>query len=367
LYTDIGEIFISQTTISGNTASQGGGGVYNWRALIQILSSTLTLNEADANHGSGFYSAADATTIVVMSIIAGNLGTDVDQDAFGYVQSNGHNLIGAGSATGAFVAVGDITEVEDPLLAPLADNGGPTFTHAPREGSLAIDGTDVTSGEFDQRGEPFARVVDGDGDGFAWADIGAFELQQPFTEPGGGVPSGDYNLDGSTDAADYVMWRKLLGTTNGAPFETADGDGDSQVDIGDYVVWTVHFGESEPMEVGSGGAAEFRIADFPPRRVNFLRIEEAEVGQAVPDMAGSSGSIDVSEFRQALPGGRFGRGQSDAKIQLRDDALVAWLLASDADRAGAEPEAEESAEQPTDDPEMSAETLDEFFAALARL
>ena len=46
---------------------------------------------------------------------------------------------------------------------------------------------------------------------------------------------GDYNLDGSVDAADYVMWRKRLGQAGAA--STADGDFDGDVDNDDYDVW----------------------------------------------------------------------------------------------------------------------------------
>ena len=77
----------------------------------------------------------------------------------------------------------------DPLLGPLADNGGLVRTHALLEGSPAIDagasGIQQTPSrlsasdlpEFDGRGQPFARNVDGDGIEGAKPDIGAFEFQ----------------------------------------------------------------------------------------------------------------------------------------------------------------------------------------------
>jgi hypothetical protein len=61
---------------------------------------------------------------------------------------------------------------------------------------------------------------------------------------------GDYNLDGIVDAADYVVWRKTLGTPVATPFSGADGDGDSTVDNDDYGVWTARFGQT----AGSGSA-----------------------------------------------------------------------------------------------------------------
>ena len=47
---------------------------------------------------------------------------------------------------------------------------------------------------------------------------------------------GDYNGDGSVDAADYVVWRKSLGE-NVTPYSCADGSGNGLVDQDDYSVW----------------------------------------------------------------------------------------------------------------------------------
>jgi hypothetical protein len=57
------------------------------------------------------------------------------------------------------------------------------------------------------------------------------------------------------------------------------------------------------------------------------------------------------------------RAKATGDDRLRDDALVAWLLASDADRASADVDG--SVQQSADEGELSAESLDEFFAALS--
>ena len=54
---------------------------------------------------------------------------------------------------------------------------------------------------------------------------------------------GDYNLNGSVDAADYIVWRNSLGQSV-PPFSGSDGDYDAIVDQGDYAVWRANFGRS---------------------------------------------------------------------------------------------------------------------------
>ena len=141
--------------------------------------------------------------------------------------------------------IGTAASPVDPLLVALADNGGPTLTHALGDGSPAIDAGDPAAmsgmGDVplnDQRGAPFARVEDGDGAGGARIDIGSVEAQ-----PIPPAVFGDYNLDNSVDAADYVLWRNTLGT-NVPQFSGADGSGNGVVDQDDYVVWRAHFGLS---------------------------------------------------------------------------------------------------------------------------
>jgi hypothetical protein len=65
---------------------------------------------------------------------------------------------------------------------------------------------------------------------------------------------GDFSSGETVDAADYVMWRKFLGTNVALPFTGADGDGDSAVDPGDYDVWQGNFGET--LMAGAGGVSE---------------------------------------------------------------------------------------------------------------
>ena len=108
------------------------------------------------------------------TIVAGNsvnCGTGL-----GLLQSLGHNLDDDGSCP--FTFVGDLSNVADAGLGPLADHGGPTETHALLPGSPAID----AGRAFDQRG---VRLKDGNGDMRIVPDIGAHE--QPPSGSGCGL------------------------------------------------------------------------------------------------------------------------------------------------------------------------------------
>jgi hypothetical protein len=77
------------------------------------------------------------------------------------------------STAGTTFAAGSANNLAgvDPLLGPLANNGGPTKTHALLPGSPAINhGANPAGLTFDQRGSPFLRAFGGG------VDIGAFEL-----------------------------------------------------------------------------------------------------------------------------------------------------------------------------------------------
>ena len=73
----------------------------------------------------------------------------------------------------------------DPNLGPLQNNGGNAMTHALLVGSPAIDGgnpggcTDASGNILINDQRYFPRPVDGDGNGTAICDIGAFELFLP--------------------------------------------------------------------------------------------------------------------------------------------------------------------------------------------
>jgi hypothetical protein len=162
-----GTMTLINSTLSGNSADEGGG-IGNWGTMT-VINSTLSGNSAGA--GGGIHN--EGTMTVTNSIIANSSG---GADCSGPITSLGHNIASDGSC--GLTAAGDLP-LTNPLLGPLQDNGDPTLTHAPLEGSPAIDsGDDTACPATDQRG--VLRPQDGDGDGLARCDIGAFELVREF-------------------------------------------------------------------------------------------------------------------------------------------------------------------------------------------
>ena len=57
---------------------------------------------------------------------------------------------------------------------------------------------------------------------------------------------GDFNGDGTVDAADYTVWRDTLGSAGLEPYSLGDGNGDGDVTQADYDIWQSHFGQTIP-------------------------------------------------------------------------------------------------------------------------
>ena len=166
---------IANSTISGNSAGNAIGGVFSAVPLI-VTNSTIAFND-QGNTGSYGYSTGAGLTLaggaatlsLTSSIIAGNYdaasGKYLDLGADPSVVVSGSNNL----LTGSLIPVPADTIYADPQLAPLADNGGLTMTHALGSSSPALH-TGTSSKYYDQRGPGYPRVVG------ANADIGAFEL-----------------------------------------------------------------------------------------------------------------------------------------------------------------------------------------------
>lgn len=165
-------VTIVNSTVSGNRTNLNGGGLYTReKGALVLANATIADNRAD--NGAGIADAAASSPYPLetnSSIVADNhpfTADTADQVVTLHDISGAANLI-----TSANAALPADTLSDDPLLGPLADNGGPTLTHALAVDSPAIDAGSNDGGlETDQRGGSYVRTS---GDA---TDIGAFEAQ----------------------------------------------------------------------------------------------------------------------------------------------------------------------------------------------
>ena len=176
---NLNDLALSLCTVASNSASGSsfdfGGGIYNVGTL-GLTNVTIAGNQAD--FGGGLHGNATAAN----SIFAANMATSSDADVSGTINSFDYNLIQSFSGLNIIGATAHVIIGQDPMLGPLADNGGVGPTMALRFGSPAIDKGKIFNFIEDQRGAPRPFDFDsipnaGGGDG---SDIGAFELGMPL-------------------------------------------------------------------------------------------------------------------------------------------------------------------------------------------
>jgi CSLREA domain-containing protein len=181
-----GTVTVINSTISGNfvrdTYARGGGIAFASGSLM-IINATIALNSVigEQARDAGIWASGDTSVFFKNSIVALNQGYGDENCSSVPIGASGTNFDTDGSCGVGFTQV----TAAALNLGSLADNGGPTRTHALQSGSVAIDaasdctlpnGAPVTT---DQRG--VARPQDGDGDSSAVCDVGAYEVEAAAT------------------------------------------------------------------------------------------------------------------------------------------------------------------------------------------
>ena len=213
IYSNLGNLAIHNSTLSGNSADDNGGGILVRNSTMDINNSTLSSNDAGdsggAIYGSGTSivnlnnitvsenSASDdgggllfpptVTATLTNSIISGNTangdGSEIRLFSGGSITAQ-NNLLGSSEilysqafqnfspdSTNLNLTAGINGVPLDQILAPLADNGGATQTHALVANSPAFNaGDNATCLATDQRGESRANDTQDS------CDIGSFEV-----------------------------------------------------------------------------------------------------------------------------------------------------------------------------------------------
>jgi hypothetical protein len=249
-----GTLSINNSTLTNNTSNGDGGAISAHTASgasngvifrkLRVRHSTITQNLA--NRGGGITLMAGGA-LVENSIVAENSASSISQsDLFQESFSQYTNFDFSSSLIGIAIPpmipifvggapynwdgtlLGVPSSPLDPRLGPLADNGGPTQTHALLPESPALNmGSTVTLATKDQRGQDR-----NDGNG---VDMGAYESQI--------TPSADFDSDGDVDGSDFLAWQRGFGTSNA---QRADGnsDDDTDTDASDLAGWAVQYGQT---------------------------------------------------------------------------------------------------------------------------
>ena len=197
IFADNSTLNITNSTISGNTNVLIGAGIAVQGGTTNITNSTVTANHNQTGLAGGIN--AGGTVNLRGSILAGNTNAsiaDTSPNFTGPINSLGYNVIGhlgtpPYDAPYAAQPTDQVGVTDAQLgLGPLASNGGPTPTHAPGAGSVAIDKGHSGGATADQRG--LARPCDlaatpnaAGGDG---SDAGAFEVQGACAGPAPAPP-----------------------------------------------------------------------------------------------------------------------------------------------------------------------------------
>jgi hypothetical protein len=193
---------ISLNSVNGGSSSTNQGGAISGHSFT-VVASTIAGNIATSsgtNQGGGIYNPSSTLAPNLRNVImAGNEAT-VGPDVFGQVNSQGHNLF---AATSGMTINGDTaTNIlnQNPMLRPLANNGGPTQTHELLPISPAINAGDDCVADAAHCGDPDIPQLTNDqrDTGFprkvgTHVDIGAVEVNYAIGATGGTPQSTNIN------------------------------------------------------------------------------------------------------------------------------------------------------------------------------
>jgi CSLREA domain-containing protein len=170
-----GVLTVTNSTMVDNSAERFGGAIAN-NGELRLNASTIDLNTTESGQASGIY--GNSPVMMSGNIVANNQAASCLGG--GPFVSLGHNVTNEpGGGSCVFTQPTDLSGV-DPLLGPLANNGGSTPTQAIPANSPAIDHfascqtTQGTGIPDDQRHS--LRPFDGNGSGTPECDSGAYEL-----------------------------------------------------------------------------------------------------------------------------------------------------------------------------------------------
>ena len=299
-------ITLSNTTISGNHANYYGGFLNQNGSTATLNNCTVGGNTANAHAGIGTKSA---TLNIANTIVAGNTNGSGTDDVYGDFTSQGNNLIGGADNSTGWTS-SDLTGTDagplNALLAPLGNYGGVTQTMPLLPGSPAIAAGNVslipTGLTTDQRGLP--RVVNGT------VDIGAAESQgYTMTATGG---------DGQSVISGFIF-------TNPLSVSVSANNPDDPVDGGVITFTGPASGASAiilPATISGGTASGIATANGTAGTYNVAATANGVSSTASFSLTNVAGSLVVDTTNDAVD-------ISDGVTSLREAILYAIAIGGD--------------------------------------
>jgi len=306
IFNQFGSVTLINSTLSANSADGGnggaggglsgagggdggpgfGGGLFNLDGTVTLISSTLDANTVNPGAGSGSNSSsgdsdagavfnfafgklptgatANATLTLTDTILADSVGSS--NDLVNLTDSSAGSGMATVAASFSFIQnanTGSFTD-ESALLGPLQNNGGPTPTMLPQQGSPVIDAGDpnfTPPPATDQRG--FARVANGR------IDIGSVEVQpRTITWTGNGADSEwntpanwvDQNGAQTTPQNGDILDFPEIGVTNFMPDDNIDNLSLSEIEFTGISTtgtgYSISSSNSTPLIIGGGGLVD---------------------------------------------------------------------------------------------------------------
>lgn len=218
----------------------------NWQWFGDGLSNVVSVS-TDTPSGSGFSADIDVTEVLGLPWLVQDVPVTVgDMLTFSATVREARQFIPPGTNP-SFPDGYDAWIAAQVWMLPSSESGAilayefTTFTDPAWE----TKSFDITVPE----GATIARVLFnaqdpdfGVGTGRYLIDDVKLELANP------GELVGDYNQNGTVDAADYTVWQDTLGSTTNL---NADGDNSNQIDAPDYDLWKSNFGTTSLPGIGS--------------------------------------------------------------------------------------------------------------------
>ena len=238
----LADLWVNNSTFSGNRAENEGGGIFIYATGSGVSNSTFSGNSAGTEGGgisvSFRASMSIANTIVANSLSGGNCAGAID---------NGGNNLDSGTTCGWGSTFPSMSNT-DPRLGLLADNGGPTQTHALLDGSPAINkGNAAVCGEADQRGVPRPQGIR--------CDIGAFEKENAPMSTFADVPAGYW----AQDFIERLYWDGITGGCSLNPLQYCPEATVTRAQMAVFLLRGIHGFSYTPPPVGD----DTGFADVP--------------------------------------------------------------------------------------------------------